>query len=113
VELEVGWVEDGGRHIAAVKPDILVNATPAGTLGEHEGDSVVDAEQLPGIKLVYDLTYNPRETRMIRDARAAGCRTLDGLEMLIAQAAMQFELWTGGAPEKAVMLEAATKRLSI
>jgi shikimate 5-dehydrogenase len=39
--------------------------------------------------------YNPLETQLLRDAREAGCETLGGLEMLVAQAEKQFELWTG------------------
>jgi shikimate 5-dehydrogenase len=45
--------------------------------------------------LVYDLVYNPEETALLRDAKNAGCQTLGGLEMLFAQAAEQFRLWTG------------------
>src|SRR5690606_25189201 len=71
-ELEVGWAHG---NIASVKPDILVNATPAGTRGEHEGQLIVDTTEMHGTKLVYDLTYNPRETRLIREARSAGCDT--------------------------------------
>jgi shikimate 5-dehydrogenase len=60
---------------------------------------------------VYDLVYNPLETLLLRDARAAGCRTLGGLDMLVAQAQRQFEWWTGTrAPERA-MREAAVEAL--
>jgi shikimate 5-dehydrogenase len=41
------------------------------------------------------LIYNPADTRLLREAREAGCETLGGLEMLVAQARLQFELWTG------------------
>jgi shikimate 5-dehydrogenase len=61
--------------------------------------------------LVYDLVYNPRETRLLREARAAGCGTLDGLPMLVAQAERQFELWTGTPPPPGVMEAAADTRL--
>jgi shikimate 5-dehydrogenase len=61
--------------------------------------------------LVYDLVYNPRETRLLREARAAGCETLDGLPMLVAQAERQFSLWTGTPPPRGVMLAAAEARL--
>jgi shikimate 5-dehydrogenase len=50
---------------------------------------------LTGARCVYDLVYNPLETQLLRDAHEAGCETLGGLEMLIAQAEKQFELWTG------------------
>ncbi|MBK9164082.1 MAG: shikimate dehydrogenase [Acidobacteria bacterium] len=93
------------------RPDILVNTTPLGTRGEHQSETPVSAEKLSGIKLVYDLTYNPRETRLLSEAREAGCETLDGLEMLIRQAAAQFKIWTGLEADTSVMRTAAIKRL--
>ena len=61
-----------------------------------------------------DMVYAPRETRLLREARERGCTVIDGLEMLLAQAAAQFELWTGrGAPVAAMheaLLEAAGER---
>jgi shikimate 5-dehydrogenase len=62
-------------------------------------------------RLVYDLIYNPQETRLLREARGAGCETLSGLDMLVAQASKQFELWTGCAPAAGVMRAAAESRL--
>ncbi|MEO8042643.1 MAG: shikimate dehydrogenase, partial [Acidobacteriota bacterium] len=75
--------------------DILVNATPLGTKGELEEDSIAVASELVGVQLVYDLVYNPAETKLIKEARTAGVKTLGGLDMLIAQGARQFEIWTG------------------
>ena len=57
-------------------------------------------------RLVYDLTYSAGESRLVREARAAGCRTLNGLPMLIAQAERQFEWWTGQRPVPGVMRNA-------
>ena len=72
--------------------DVLVNCTPLG------GVSSPDASPLPGGpwdgKLVYDLIYRPAETRLLREARAAGCATLNGWPMLQAQARKQFDWWT-------------------
>lgn len=96
---------------ALERPDILVNTTPLGTRGEHQNQTSVSAENLSGIKLVYDLTYNPRETRLLKEAREAGCETLDGLEMLIRQAAAQFKIWSGLEADTAAMRTAAIKRL--
>jgi shikimate dehydrogenase len=57
--------------------------------------------------IAYDLVYNPLETRFLLDARAEGCQTIGGLEMLVAQAALQFALWTGrSAPLDAMRDEA-------
>lgn len=72
--------------------DILVNCTPLG------GVSSPDASPLPGGpfdgRLVYDLIYRPPDTPLLREARAAGCATLNGWSMLQAQARKQFEWWT-------------------
>jgi 3-dehydroquinate dehydratase / shikimate dehydrogenase len=73
--------------------DVVVNTTPLGS-GAHIDQSPATAEQLNGARWVYDLIYNPTETRFMREAREAGCETLGGLEMLVAQARLQFELWT-------------------
>ena len=92
--------------------DIVVNATPLGTLGTRENETVATAEQLLGVRLAYDLVYNPLETRFQREARMAGCQTIGGVHMLIAQAVDQFKLWTGKQPDLAVMRAAALKALS-
>ena len=83
--------------------DIVVNATP---------ESPATAEQLRGAGWVYDLVYNPIETQLIKEARKAGCETLGGLEMLVAQAKIQFELWTGKKPASSVMYNAASSAIS-
>jgi 3-dehydroquinate dehydratase/shikimate dehydrogenase len=77
--------------------DVVVNATPLGS-GAHIDQTPATHDQLTGVRCVYDLIYNPRETKLLREALAAGCETLGGLEMLIAQAKLQFELWTGKKP---------------
>ena len=91
--------------------DVVVNATPLGTVGQFENETAATASQLGGARLAYDLVYNPTETRFLREARAAGCQTLGGLAMLVTQAAEQFKLWTGGAPPEGVMHEAARRGL--
>jgi 3-dehydroquinate dehydratase / shikimate dehydrogenase len=53
--------------------------------------------------LVFDAVYNPLETRLLREAAEAGCRTVNGLEMFVGQAAKQFEFFTGAAPPIDVM----------
>ena len=87
--------------------DLLVNCTPLG------GPTARDETPLPGGpfdgRLVYDLTYGDSETPLLREARAAGCLTLDGLPMLVAQAERQFEWWTGQRPQLGVMKAAVMK----
>jgi 3-dehydroquinate dehydratase/shikimate dehydrogenase len=91
--------------------DVVVNATPLGTRGEHEAETPATRDQLHGVRLAYDLVYNPLETRFMREARGAGCETLGGLEMLIAQAGEQFKLWTGMQPDIDTMRSAAQRAL--
>ncbi len=81
--------------------DIVVNATPLGTIGELENETPTVAEQIKDVHLVYDLVYNPFETRFLREAKSVGVPTVGGLAMLVAQGAAQFEIWTGkNAPLK-------------
>jgi shikimate 5-dehydrogenase len=91
--------------------DLLVNATPVGTSPQAGRSPLPDDYQFPGGGLVYDLVYNPPQTRLLQDADRAGCRTIGGLDMLVAQAQAQFEWWTGGRPADRVMREAAIARL--
>ena len=91
--------------------DVLVQATPVGS-GARPGESLVPAGWLRRGAVVFDMVYEPRETPLLRAARQAGCRTIDGVEMLVAQAVGQFEAWTGvGAPTSA-MTEAALAAVS-
>jgi shikimate 5-dehydrogenase len=91
--------------------DIVVNATPLGTRGGRERDTVATTEQFRGVRLAYDLVYNPLETRFLREARAAGCEALGGIEMLLAQAVEQFKIWMGKDPDIEVMRAAALRAL--
>jgi 3-dehydroquinate dehydratase/shikimate dehydrogenase len=91
--------------------DLLVNATPVGTWPDVE-ETPVPAGSLAGGRMVYDLVYNPPVTRLLRDAAAAGCRTIGGLEMLVAQAERQFEWWTGRRPERGLFKAAAEAKLT-
>ena len=91
--------------------DIVINATPLGTHGHHQHDTPARSHQLRGAHLIYDLVYNPLETRFIQEARDAACDTIGGLSMLVAQAAEQFHLWTGKPAPVEVMHAAALRAL--
>ena len=93
--------------------DIVVDCTPLGTKGDTQDQTIATAEQLAGVKLVYDLVYNPIETKLIREAKQAGVRTLGGLEMLIAQGAEQFRIWTGREAPIDPMTAAVKKKLNL
>jgi shikimate dehydrogenase/3-dehydroquinate dehydratase type I len=90
--------------------DLLINCTPVGMYPRVD-DTPLAAEHLTG-RYVYDLVYNPSTTRLLREAAAAGCQTIGGLEMLVAQAHEQFQWWTGTRPPHGVMREAALRRLA-
>ena len=92
--------------------DLLVNATPVGT-APGVGASPLPDDYLFHGGVVYDLVYNPPQTRFLEQAARAGCRTIGGLDMLVAQAQAQFEWWTGGKPADRVMREAALARLAV
>jgi 3-dehydroquinate dehydratase / shikimate dehydrogenase len=85
--------------------DVLVNATPVGS--EKTPGTPMGIAPLDG-KIVFDLVYAPADTELLRSARAAGCETIGGIEMLIAQAERQFELWTGQRPPAGLFEAAAT-----
>ena len=73
--------------------DVLVNTTPVGTWPNVDA-SPLDREHVRG-GLVYDLVYNPIDTTLLKFAREVRAETIGGLEMLVAQARLQFEWWTG------------------
>lgn len=90
--------------------DLLVNCTPIGMHPRLDQTPIPPSGIARGV--VYDLVYNPPVTRLLRDAATAGCDTIGGLDMLVAQAQEQFEWWTGTRPAPGVMRTAALKRLS-
>jgi 3-dehydroquinate dehydratase/shikimate dehydrogenase len=87
-------------QVGEVQADILMNATPIGMWPKVDATPVDPAALRPGM-VVFDAVYNPRETRLLREATAAGCLTISGVEQFIGQAVEQFELWTARqAPTK-------------
>jgi shikimate dehydrogenase len=105
-------VLSGGSELDAVvrAADLVVNATPlgmAGTVAENADEWLVRPDLLRGGQVAADLVYAPRLTPWLAAARAAGATTLDGLGMLVHQAAAQLALWTGREPPVEAMWEAA------
>jgi 3-dehydroquinate dehydratase/shikimate dehydrogenase len=93
--------------------DVIVNATPLGMKkGDLENKTPAFAEQLEGVRLVYDLVYNPFETTLMQEAGKVFVPTIGGLVMLVAQAIKQQKIWTGlDAPMKE-MSAAALRKLN-
>jgi shikimate dehydrogenase len=83
--------------------NLLANATPLGMTPNIETSPLPENTVLSKNTFVYDLVYNPRETRLVNDARQQGCSATTGLGMLIEQAALAFERWTGHAPPRDVL----------
>jgi shikimate dehydrogenase len=90
---------------------ILVHCTPQGMHPKVE-ETCVPAALLNPHLTVMDIVYNPPETRLLREAKAAGCRTIRGLEMFLHQAVAQFELWTQLAAPANVMRAVLESRFS-
>jgi shikimate dehydrogenase len=90
--------------------DVLVNATSAG-MAPNIFESLVKPEWLRPDVCVMDIVYNPLETKLIREARAAGAKVVNGVEMLLYQGAASFEIWTGYPAPVDVMREALLGKL--
>ena len=90
---------------------LIVNTTPLGMSPNGAASPWPGDVPLPPDAFVYDLVYNPPETRLVRQARAAGLCAATGLGMLIEQGALAFELWTGQMAPRALMRRAAEEEL--
>jgi len=90
--------------------DILVNATSVGMNPEIDC-SPVPSELLHSRLCVMDIVYNPLETRLLRDSKAAGAKVVSGLEMLLYQGAVAFEIWTNCPAPVEIMKKAALEAL--
>ncbi|MBI4649878.1 shikimate dehydrogenase [Candidatus Desantisbacteria bacterium] len=88
---------------------ILINTTP---LGMKESDSpIFDYSLLSKIKIVVDIIYNPPQTPLLKEAQKFDARTANGLNMLVFQGALAFEIWTGIKPPILVMREALIEKM--
>ena len=103
-----GAVGSVGEPAQVASADLVINATSVGmgALGV-DGPSPLAPALLVAGQTVVDLVYQPLETPLLAAARSAGCRAIDGLGMLVHQAALAVELWTGTSPDLAAMAAAA------
>jgi shikimate dehydrogenase len=95
----------------AAEAHLLVNATPVGMWPEVDQSPWPEDLAFPAHLIVFDLVYNPRQTKLLQQAQAAGAKGIGGLGMLIHQGAAAFELWTGEKAPVEMMCEAATRTL--
>lgn len=92
-ELDCAW-GDLTQLDAITAADIVINATSVG-MHPHVAQTIIATRHLRPAQIVYDVVYNPLETRFLREAKAVGCQVAPGYEMLLLQGVAQFELWTG------------------
>jgi shikimate dehydrogenase len=100
-DLEMGTgVEVNGDFLDATSlkaqvqgAEIVINATPIG-MSPNSDQTLIPAKLLRKDMVVFDAVYTPRETRLLREAKKAGAKSVPGLGMFVHQAAVQFELWT-------------------
>ncbi|MFQ5483656.1 MAG: shikimate dehydrogenase family protein, partial [Nitrospinaceae bacterium] len=90
--------------------DILINCSPVGMHPDIRDTPCPAGALKPGM-IVFDCVYNPLETRLIREARAAGCTAIPGVELFVNQAVAQFELWTGRAAPTDSMRQVVLNKL--
>lgn len=84
--------------------DLLINATPVGM--KQNDSSVVDEKYIHKNLLVYDLIYNPKETKLLKTAKEKEAAASNGLGMLLYQGMLSFQIWTGSLAPKEVMQKA-------
>ncbi|MBQ3444750.1 MAG: shikimate dehydrogenase [Selenomonadaceae bacterium] len=104
------WNSDEFKELMQ-SADILINTTPLGMFPEVDDMPPVDLKLLPEGALVYDIIYNPVETKLLRTAKELGYPTLDGASMLLLQAQEAYRLYTGQLPDMQVMTETLNKFL--
>ena len=88
---------------------LVVNTTPVGMTPDIDRSPWPENLPFPADAAIYDLVYNPRETKLVRDAHMRGHLATTGLGMLIEQAILAFALWTGHKPSREIMLEAVNE----
>ncbi len=105
-ELVPGPLETRSMADALSAADLVVNATSVGMHPKEDASPLGDCDGFRAGQVVYDLIYNPRETRLLNRAKAQGAQALSGLSMLVHQGARGFELWTGRPAPVEVMAHA-------
>jgi shikimate dehydrogenase len=106
-----GPIDDASLRHWIPKSQVLLHCTPIGMHPKVDDTCVPQALLHPHLT-VMDIVYNPLDTRLLREAKEAGCRTIRGLEMFLHQAVAQFELWTGRPAPADVMRAVLESRFS-
>lgn len=90
--------------------DLLINATPIG-MHPNVDECVVPPDRLQEVSTVFDMVYNPLDTKLLSESEDAGCEVISGVEMLVHQGAASFEIWTGREAPVDKMREAVMEEL--
>lgn len=101
-----------GKHRVAEDTHLLINATSIG-LNDSRAMVPIDLKTLRSDLVVADVVFNPPRTRFLLAAEERNCTILDGLGMLVNQAVIGFEIWTGVVPDASVMREALEEFLEL
>ncbi|MEW6441097.1 MAG: shikimate dehydrogenase [bacterium] len=113
VPFPVRWHEHTPENLvrAVGRADGIIHCTPVG-MSPHPDASLIDGRLFRPEQFVFDIVYTPLKTRLLREAEAAGCRIIPGLEMFLRQAVFQFECWTGRKAPLDVMREVVLESLA-
>jgi shikimate dehydrogenase len=102
-----------GQLAVPMGVDVVVNATPVGMAPNGREIPAVDLDSLRGVRVVADVVFSPPRTRLLEAAGQRGCTTVDGLGMLVNQAAVAVARWTGVDPDRSVMRTALAEALGV
>jgi shikimate dehydrogenase len=112
VKVASHYVPWEGEFEIPATAEIVINATSIG-LGDADARVPVKADTFQSQMVAADVIFNPPDTQFLREAGQRGCRTLDGLGMLVNQGVIGFRIWTGVEPDRAVMREALEEYLEL
>ena len=101
--VEAGFVPWDGVYAAPDDTDVLINATSIGLFPDVDARLALDVDTLREGMVVADVIPNPPATNLVRDARAKGCKVIDGLGMLVNQGVIGIRHWTGVDPDPVIM----------
>ena len=104
-------LEDSMLESTLAQTQLLIHCTPVG-MDPHTGETCVPQRVFHPDLTVMDIVYNPLDTRLLKEAHAAGCATIRGVDMFLHQAVAQFELWTGQPAPIPVMRQVLESRFS-
>jgi len=106
VSVDAQFVKLEGDYSIPDGTDVVINATSIGLFPDVDARIAVDTSGLKEGMVAADVIPNPPETNFVRDARAAGCKVIDGLGMLVNQGVIGVEYWSGISPDPSVMRKA-------